>query len=1137
MTDQEPTRRSNLTITTMWTMKGLPPLRVLEACACFLLLSTGCAPQEPASPSSSTPDEPLFRMLSPQRTRIDFQNTLSEQPTPHRNELLYEYFSNGAGVAVGDVNGDGLDDLFFTGNMTYNRLYLNRGDMVFEDVTSATGVAGRKNTWKTGATMVDINGDGWLDLYVCYSGDLPLDRRIDEVLIHQGVDAAGVPRFSEAASEYGLAHPHSSNQAYFFDHDRDGDLDLFLLTHNVKRTPRRDEEGTQEQLAEEDPVNGVRFYRNDDGRFEDVTRRTGIQSSPLTYGLGASVSDLDNDGWLDIYMGNDYSPPDFLYINNGNGTFRNEIATRMGHTSNASMGIDIADINDDGWTDIIVLDMLAADHRRQKTLFIPEDRAMFEMFVKSGFHYQYMRNTLQLNNGDGTFSEIGQLAGVSNTDWSWTPLFADLDNDGRKDLFITNGILHDTIDRDFLAFKNYYIRSKGYDLEPADIAYLMDNMPSSALPNYAFKNEGGLRFRDVSADWGLNRPLKSTGAAYADLDNDGDLDLITNNINDYALVFENRSREAHPHHFLQIELKGAPGNTAGIGARVTVYTGDTRQYVEQMPARGYLSGVSPTLHVGLAGHAVVDSLEIVWPDGTKQTLRGIEADRRITVGQADAAPAGPATPPPAPFFAGVPAPVDFRHRMDEAIDDFRRQPLMVTAKSLVGPPVVRGDVNGDGLDDLFVGGGSDQAGRIYTQRPDGSFSTMDQPAFDADRGSHDAAALFFDASGDGFEDLYVASGGYGHFAPDDEALQDRLYINDGRGRFTRNPDRLPDMRTSTGAVAAADVDGDGDTDLFVGGYVVPGRYPEPPQSYLLMNDGRGRFTDRTADVAPGLQRIGMVNDARWADVNGDGAEELIVAGDWMPIRIFENAGGTLVDASDTYFDKPYTGLWNAVLVEDLDRDGYADLVAGNLGLNTQIRASDEQPAELFFGDFDNDGTVDPFLTFYLQGRRYPFVTLDELRMQMPVVASRFPSYAAYAGATIEEVLPGGIERAHRLEATTLETTLFMGSAGGALVRKPLPVEAQFSPIHALHALDYNGDGAMDLILAGNAGEARIRLGKNDANYGTLLRGDGNGSFTYVPQYASGFSIRGDVRSITGLGDTLLFGVHGDVVRAYRPVGE
>lgn len=1111
-------------------------MRGCLAIACAVLLLASCSPQDQRERSVAR--EALFRMLPPSETEIQFRNTLSEQPTPHRTELLYEYFSNGGGVAAGDLNGDGLEDLYFTGNMTYNSLYLNRGNMQFEDVTRAAGVAGRPSTWKSGVTFSDVNGDGLLDIYVCYSGDLPLERRVDELYINQGNDENGIPQFTERARTYGLATPHSSNQAYFFDYDRDGDLDLFLLTHNVTTTSYLDVPGMRRQMDEEDPVSGVRFYRNDDGHFNDVTSQVGISSSSLTYGLGAGISDIDKDGWIDMYVGNDYSPPDYLYMNNGDGTFSDELGSRIGHTPNASMGVDIADVNNDGWSDIMVLDMLAEDNRRQKTLLIPNDRGVFGAFVQFGFHHQYMRNMLQLNNGDGTFSEIGQLGGVSNTDWSWAPLIADYDNDGRKDLFITNGTLHDMLDLDFLAFKRNYVATKRR-LDPDDIAALMEVLQSSDVPNYAFRNEGNLRFQNVSSHWGLAVPLKSTGAAYADLDNDGDLDLVTNNINEYASVFENRTADASDNNYLQIRLEGTGANTFGVGAKLTVYAGGGRQYAEQMPTRGYLSTVSPILHFGLGRLAAIDSLHVIWPDGRAENLVNVEANRRITVRQENAVEAEQAAEgndDSPTVFKEVPSPIELEHRMAGEIDDFRRQPLMDHPKSFLGPALAKADVNGDGLVDVFAGGGNDQAGRLYLQQPDGRFAVVPQPALEADKRSQDVEAVFLDSNRDGFLDLYVASGGYGSFEPADAALQDRLYVNDGEGNFTRAGNALPRMHTSTGAVATSDINRDGWPDLFVGGYVTPGRYPEQARSYVLLNDGRGHFEDQTAELGPDLEHVGMVTDAAWHDLDRDGAEELIVVGQWMPIRIFEPSEGRLREATEDFFNQPYRGLWNVVHVEDLNRDGIADLIAGNLGLNSQIKAGEDEPAELYYADFDYNGSVDPILSFYIQGTSYAYVTLDELRERMPAVASRFSSYEAYAEAETGDLLAAAdLEKPQKLEATLLETSLFMGTETGRFERRGLPMEAQLSPVFTVTTLDYDGDGQTDIVLGGNINEARIRLGKYDANYGVLLRGLPGASFEYVPQHESGLSVRGDVRSVLEIGDTLIFGINRSVVRAFALV--
>lgn len=1114
-------------------------------CLIFVLMG-GCSPNDGGTTNDAGTDQdrpPLFTRLAPDSTGVTFANSLSEKPTPHRTELLFEYFSNGAGVAVGDVNGDGRDDLYFTANMGYNALYLNQGEMRFRAVSRPAGVQGRKNTWNTGVSMADVNGDGRLDLYVCYSGELPLDRRVDELYINQGTDANGIPQFEERAAEYGLANPHSSNQAYFFDYDRDGDLDLYLQTHNVKTIARGTSQSIQQRLAEEDSVNGNHFYENREGAFVDVTEQAGIQNSPLTYGLGAAVSDVDKDGWPDLYVGNDYSPPDYLYMNDGDGTFSNTIRRSMGHISRASMGIDVADVNNDTRSDVVVLDMIAEDNRRQKLLHIPNDRSTFDTNVASGFHHQYTVNTLQLNHGTPKaasapiFSEIGQLSGMSNTDWSWAPLVADYDNDGWQDLFVTNGIFHDITNRDFIRFRRQYIQKRNYDLKSKDVAVLMKNMPSTQLENYAFRNEGGQQFEKVSSAWGLGDATNSNGAAYADLDGDGDQDLVTNNINDPAAVYENRAAQQTEHHYLKVRLEGSGKNTLGFGAKVTIFADTLRQYREQYPARGYLSSVSPTLHFGLGNRPAVDSLRVWWPNGRSQTLTDVAADQTLTLRQEDASSAQPSSGADSVLFRAEAAPFDFEHRMEGDIDDFRRQPLMVNAKSFEGPAMAKADVNGNGRQDVFVGGGNGQAGRLYLQQPNGQFVRSSQPVFAEDRAANDVEALFVDANGDGVPDLYVASGGYGGFSENDPALQDRLYLNDGSNdgseSFSAAPDALPRMRTSTGAVASGDVNGDGRPDLFVGGRVIPGRYPEPPRSYVLINQGDGTFADQTVEVASSLQTPGMVTDGVWQDLDGNGAADLVVAGEWMPIRIFEVDGGTLTETTDAYFDASPTGFWYSVDVLELG-DGRVGLLAGNLGRNTQIHASQDEPAELFYDDFDQDGQIDPILSYYVDGERYPHVLLDRLKETVPSLGARFSNYEAYANATLDDLLTAQErENAGRLDVRHLETALFLLEDDGTLQRTDLPVEAQYAPVYNADPMDYNADGHTDVLLTGNMNETRIRFPKYDANYGVLLRGDGTGGFSYVPQRRSGFALKGDVRSVLQLGNRLLVGRNRDSPGAYR----
>ncbi len=1074
-------------------------------------------------------NETLFKLLPPEKTNITFQNRIVEGL--NTNVLMYEYFYNGAGVAAGDLNNDGLEDLVFTSNMENNALYLNMGNMEFKEVGAVANIQGRPGPWKTGVTMADVNGDGLQDLYICYSGKMAPQKLINQLFINQGVGQDGIPRFVERTRQYGLEFPTNTTHAVFFDFDRDGDLDLFILNHHPDSLPKLNEEDTEDVLKIDDPVHGVRLLRNDNGIFKDITIEAGFISSPITYGLGAGVADIDLDGWTDIYICNDFSLPDYLYINNGDGTFADRLQEKLGHTSYASMGNNVADINNDGLPDIFSLDMLPEDNRRQKLLLAPNDYDFFDLNLKLGFYYQYLRSMLHLNNGNGTFSEIGQIAGIAATDWSWAPVFADYDNDGWKDLLITNGYLRDYTNMDFLRNMDMVVKSN-QNLNRNDVLQLVNTMPETELFNYIFRNNKNATFTQMNTEWGLSQGSYSNGMVYVDLDNDGDLEIVTSNINKPAFIYENKSNELNANNYLKIKLKGSGKNRYGMGAKVYVYSNGSLQMLEQQTARGYQSSVTPILHFGLGEISQLDSVKVIWLGGMSESRTNITSGQTIEFNEENAIDKDLLPADPETIFSEVKSPIEFKHN-SPVLNDFKRQPLMLNAKSFEGPCMASGDINNDGLEDLFIGGGPGQAGSIFMGTGSG-FRIIRTDVFQADRNCDDVDALFFDANGDGHADLYVCSGGYHNYRPDDDALQDRLYINDGRGQFIKAKNAIPENRTSSGCVAAGDMNQDGAIDLFVGGFVIPGRYPEIPSSTLLINDSKGIFTDQTRDIAPDLSKIGMVSDAEWEDLNGDGMGELILTGNWMPIAVYGEEEGKLIDQTPRYFNRNFSGFWNTILIEDINNDGKPDIVAGNLGKNSQMQASFSEPADLYFKDFDNNGSIDPIICFHIQGTSYPYVTRKELIAQIPRMEQKFPTFESYSNATIRHVFTSPeLQDAGHLIANHAATSYFEQSTEGIFVERSLPIEAQYAPIYTINTVDFNDDGYKDLLLCGNINNARIRFGKYDANYGLLLRGDGKGGFQTVPQYRSGFKLKGDVRSSIVFNNMILFGINNQDIKTYQ----
>ncbi|GGA89743.1 VCBS repeat-containing protein [Puia dinghuensis] len=1085
---------------------------------------------------------PLFQLLPAKETGIHFSNDIAE--TEELNVLSYEYFYNGGGVAVGDINNDGLPDLFFTANSKPCKLFLNLGGMKFKDITREAGLEGRPNSWKTGVTMADVNGDGLLDIYICYSGK-KAEQRGNQLFINQGN-----LHFKEEAAAYGLNDSGYCTQAAFFDYDHDGDLDMFLLRHSVKKIDNLELSQHRDEL---DPLAGDKLYENRGGHFVDVSQKAGLRQSPLTYGLGIAIADINKDGWPDVYVTNDYNEPDYLYLNNHDGTFTDATARSFRHLPQFSMGVDIADINNDGLPDVLNLDMLPEDNRRQKLLQLQENYESFQLMTSQGLQEQYMRNMLQLNNGDGTFSEIGQLAGIAATDWSWCPLIADFDNDGYKDLFITNGYLRDYTNKDFLRYWGDYKIRKAMDREPVKLMDLVQAMPSSTLKKYIFRNNGNLTFTNMQTEWGINQAAVSSGAVYADLDNDGDLDLVVNNINSEAFVYKNMSSEQGHGSWLGVKLTGTGGNTAAIGAKVYAYAGGMMQYAEVNPARGYLGCVPAEAHFGFGAATTADSVVVVWPDGARQRLAGVGLNRKLVIKEEGAAPVGAtlagaasagaaaqmaAAPAvvtggtPAAVFTPVPALIDYKQE-GFGDNDFKRQLLMLFMYSRTGPVIVKGDVNKDGREDLFISGDKNRPGRIYLQQAGGAFEPSGPDIVHEDS-STVAAAAFFDANGDGWPDLYIAKGGYSLWEPHTAALQDQLYLNDGKGNLYLADGVLPDLSASSkSCVRPCDYDGDGDIDLFVGGRVIPGQYPVTPTSYLLTNDGKGHFTV----TATPFDHIGMVSDAQWIDLNGDGRKDLILCGEFMPVMVFINTPAGFVDRTSDYFGKPQPGFWNTLNLADVDGDGRPDLIAGNLGLNSCIKVSPKEPAELYYADFDQNGSIDPFFNFYIQGVSYPFVSRDELNEQMFSMRKKFTSYKDYSNATMKDIFSKeDLDKASKLTVTENRTMCWLNK-GDHFIAMELPLQAQFAPVTRIVAGDFDRDGKTDLLLLGNHSDNRLKLGSIDANYGCLLKGDGKGNFQYVIQPASGLSVKGDVKSATeiGLGAAryLVIGVAEGALQFYR----
>jgi enediyne biosynthesis protein E4 len=1079
----------------------------------------------------------LFSRLPSAATGIRFENRL--EPTADFNVFTYRNFYNGGGVAIGDLTGDGLPEVVLTSNASGPRVYLNEGHFAFRDVTDRSGMRNAKGSWTTGVALADVNGDGRLDVYVSKAGKGDPSTRANELWINHGPDAKGVPTFENLAQRYGVADEGMTTQAAFLDYDGDGDLDLFVMNNSLRSANTFGLHNSRDQQSRY----GDRLYRNDGEHFTDVSIPAGIHGPEMAFGLGVVVADVNNDGRPDIYVANDFFERDYLYVNRGDGTFSETLDRQMPVISFSSMGLDAADVDNDGWPDVYTTDMLPDDERRLKTTTQFEGWEQYQAKVSNGYHHQAMRNMLQRNNRDGTFSDVGQHAGVSRTDWSWSALIADLDLDGEKDILVTNGIAKDLTSQDYVALLGnaQTMRDATKDGRTrVDFKKLIDMMSATPLPNYAFHNVGGMRFVDEAASWGLDTPSFSSGAAYGDLDGDGALDLVVNNIDQEAFVYRNNARVLHPeHHYLRVRLVGEGRNRFGLGARVTAYAGDALFMQEQSPVRGFQSSVDYVLDFGLGARAAVDSLRVLWPDGRVSLQRDVRTNQLVTVTQASSARSAPTRAEPVrPLMTDVTrsAALVFVHH-ENAFVDFNRELLIPKLLSTEGPMVAVGDVNGDGLDDVYIGGAKEQAGRLQLQRRDGTFRPSDDDVFAPDAISEDVGALFFDANGDGRPDLYVVSGGseYSDGAP---ALQDRLYLNDGRGHLRRAAQALPPEFSSGSRVIAADYDGDGAIDLFVGGRVEPWRYGVSPQSLLLRNDGRGHFTNVTAQRAPELERIGMVTDACWRDVDGDGRLDLVVVGEWMPITVFRNEGGGRLRRLVVPGLEKSDGWWNRIVAGDFTGDGRVDFIVGNLGENGGLHASAGEPTTMVVQDFAGNGSFEQILSSVNHGRRYPLALRDDLLRALPMLSTRLPTYASYAGKTVEQIFtPAELEGTVVRQAYTFATTLVRNDGGGRFTLVPLPDEAQLAPVYAMLPTDVDGDGRTDVLLAGNFDGFRPEIGRMAASYGLLLRGDGKGVFTPLRAPESGFVVPGQARDIarvrTATGEAYIVTRNNDAPLVFR----
>jgi hypothetical protein len=1050
----------------------------------------------------------LFEKMHGDKTGITFINEL--ESTEDFDVFRYRNFYNGGGVGIGDFNNDSLVDVYFTSNMGDNKLFLNKGNWQFEDITEKSGVKGNK-IWSTGVSIVDINADGLLDIYVCNAGDVKGGRRENELFINNGNLT-----FTESAQAYGLADRGFSTHAAFFDFDKDGDLDCYVLNNSYRPVSAL---GYRNLRDQRDEFGGHKLYRNDNEKFVDISELAGIYGSVIGFGLGITVGDVNQDSWPDLYVSNDFYERDYLYINKKNGTFAEELEDHIGHISMFSMGADIADLNNDGFPEIFSTDMLPEDDYRLKTLVSFEAYDVSQLRLKNGYYHQFMKNMLHVNNKDGSFSEIGEMAGVAATDWSWGALMVDFDNDRYREIFVSNGIYKDLTNQDFVEYLGGSEQMKAaIEGRKIDFQLFVDKMPSQPVSNYMFTRESDMAYKNVATQWGIDEKGFSNGAAYGDLDNDGDLDLVINNVNQQTSVYRNKSNELSDNNYLAINLLGKDKNTYGLGARVQVFTGLEILLHEHMPIRGFQSSMDYKILVGLGKQAYADSMVVTWPDETTQILKNVRSNQAITIKHEDSQKPVVTTREEKTLLVAVKTD-SITHKENE-FNDFDRDPLQYHMLSTLGPAFAKADLNNDGMDDFFLGGSIGNSAKIYLQKSSNKFIPLDPKAFQDDVSTEDVAAVFFDADGDVDLDLYIVTGG-SEYTTDFIQTTDQLYINKGLSKgspvFELSKNKIPNINRSGSCVKPADIDNDGDLDLFIGTRVTPSFYGIPCDQSIFINDGKGNFTDATSTVAPQFKKLGMVTDAFWFDYDQNGFKDILITGEWMPLTLFLNNGKNLIKAENIPGLTKTDGWWNKLREIDVDHDGDLDFVVGNLGLNSKFKPSADSPVQLYVNDFDKNGYSEPIFTFTANGVEKPYALRQDIISQISFLKKKFVYYKDYADKSVAEIFGTKLlEQSIKLQFFEPYTSVLINHGVGGFQIKHLPIEAQSSPVFAFEILDIDGDNDSDIIIGGNLFAVKPEVGRYDALRGLVLINDGKGNFSSLTPTESGLSIDGEIRHISVL---------------------